>query len=79
MGGGVGVASIRSKNLIKARMQHEKTKIDVLCAKLVVGSDHLCDQAINLFGKAMVPLSSLESPEKGKIKNVCIWRLSRLG
>jgi hypothetical protein len=57
MGDGVDIASVRSKNLIKARMQHEETKINLPWAKLIVGSDHLCNQAINLIGEAMIILS----------------------
>jgi hypothetical protein len=65
----VGVASIRSKDLIKTFLQCEESKIDLPRAKFVVGLDHLCDQAINLIGKTMIPLShQLESPEKERLR-----------
>jgi hypothetical protein len=55
---GVVVASIsKSKDLIKTRIQCEETKIDLPWAIFIVGSHHLCDQAINLSGKTMIPLS----------------------
>jgi hypothetical protein len=57
MGDGVVDASMRRKDLVEARMQGEETKIDLPWAKFVVGSDHLCDQAINLSGKTMISLS----------------------
>jgi hypothetical protein len=57
MGDGVGVASIATQDLIKTRLQGEETKIDFSWGKLVVRSDQLCHQAINLSGETMISLS----------------------
>jgi hypothetical protein len=59
-------------------LKGQKPKVNLARIKLLIRNLDLCNEFIRVYGIAMSSLSGLKRPEKGKVKMVCVGRLSRL-